>query len=81
MNVATLDAPMADDKPKSATLSVKLDHDVVEAARIVAAFRNETMTDMLSGILRPILEEMERQAIAKRTGERPAPKPKRSPKA
>jgi hypothetical protein len=59
---------MADDKPK--TLSVKLHMDVIESARIVAAYRNESMTDLLSDLLRPTLAKMEEEEIAKRT--RPA---------
>lgn len=59
---------MAEARPK--TLSVKLHMDVVESARIVGAFRNEPMTDMLSSILRPILAKMEREEIAKRAKER-----------
>lgn len=61
-----LGLPMADEKPK--TLSVKLHIDVIEAARIVSAYRNETITDMLSDILRPVLVEMERDEVAKRSG-------------
>lgn len=45
---------------------VKLAADTIEAARIVSAFRGETMTDMLSDILRPILARMEREETAKR---------------
>jgi hypothetical protein len=52
--------------PKS--LSVKLEIDVIESARIVAAYRGETMTEMLSEILRPILAKMEQEAVAKRHG-------------
>jgi hypothetical protein len=55
---------MADEKPK--TLSVKLHIDVIEAARIVSAYRNQSMTDMLSDILRPVLAEMEQREVAKR---------------
>lgn len=68
MSQATLEAKptMADDKPK--TLSVKLHIDVIESARIVAAYRNESMTDMLSEILRPVLTKMERDEVTRRTG-------------
>ena len=59
-----LDEPMADDKPK--TLSAKLPMDVIEAARIVSAYRNESITDLLGDILRPILAKMEREEVAKR---------------
>jgi hypothetical protein len=64
MQETTLDPPMADEKPK--TLSTKLHIDVIEAARIVSAYRNETITDMLSDILRPILARMEKEEVAKR---------------
>lgn len=61
----TLESLMADEKTR--TLSVKLHEDVVESARIIAAFRKEPMTDLLSNVLRPILAKMEREEIAKRT--------------
>lgn len=66
MTTALLDAPMADAKPK--TLSTKLPYDVVESARIAAAFRNVQITDLLGDILRPILTEMVDAEIAKRQG-------------
>lgn len=56
--------PMAGEKPR--TLSVKLEMDVVEAARIVTAYRDESMTELLSAILRPVLSKMEAEEIAKR---------------
>jgi hypothetical protein len=55
---------MADTAPK--TLSAKLPMDVVESARIVAAYRNEQIGDLLGGILRPILAKMEQEEQAKR---------------
>ena len=76
MTTETLDPPMAEEKPK--TLSVKLPVDVIESARIVAAYRNATMADVLGEILRPILARMEQEEIAKRTrAEKPAPRPKK----
>lgn len=51
---------------KPATLPVKLHMDVIESARIVAAFRGEPMQDMLSDILRPILAKMEQDEMSKR---------------
>jgi hypothetical protein len=75
MQEATLDPQMADEKPK--TLSVKLPFDVIEMARIVAACRNETMTDLLGNTLRPLLEKMQREEFAKRTK---IPKGKGEPK-
>ncbi len=59
---------MVMERPKvEYTLTVKLDRDVVESARIVAAIRNERISDMLSAILRPIVAKMEKAEIAKRT--------------
>lgn len=52
------------DKPK--TLSVKLEADVVESARIICALRNETQTELLSGLLRPLLVKIEAEELAKR---------------
>lgn len=53
------------EKPR--TLSVKLDMDVVESARIVAAYHPyKTMSDLLSEILRPILTRMEHEAVEDR---------------
>jgi hypothetical protein len=66
-DVATglLDEPMAGEKPK--TLAAKLHMDVIESARIVAAYRGETITDLLSDILRPVLARMEQEEVSKRT--------------
>lgn len=67
-----LEEPMTDDKPK--TLSVKLRYRAVELARIVAAYRNEQITEMLSDILEPVLEEMHAKEIARHSA---AESPKR----
>lgn len=67
MSLAVLDPPMSEEKSK--TLSVKLHLDVIESARIVAAYRGDAMTDMLSDILRPILAKMEREEVTKRSKE------------
>jgi hypothetical protein len=73
----TLDEPMA--KPKPRSLSVKLDADVVESARVAAALRGELISDMLSGLLRPAVARLEEEALDKRTRSRvPAPKGKGS---
>lgn len=61
--------------------SAKLDQDVIETARIVSAYRNEPMMDLLSSILRPILAKMEREEVAKRTQAGEPPKEKRRGKA
>jgi hypothetical protein len=64
-----MELPMATEKPK--TMSVKLEMDVLETARIVAAFRGQPMTEMLSAILRPVLVKMEQEESAKRYKGRP----------
>ena len=70
MTEALLDRPMTtSDKPKAS--SVKLHDDVIETARIVSAYRGETMTDMLSGLLRPLLADLEKREVEKR-GKAPA---------
>jgi hypothetical protein len=56
---------MADSK-KPATVSVKLHVDVVESARIVAALRGITITDLVSDMVREDLARMEAEEIAKR---------------
>jgi hypothetical protein len=65
MSTATLEPAMAAEKPK--TMSIKLPIDVIESARIVAAYRSETMTELMGEILRPALARMEQEEIAKRT--------------
>lgn len=52
------------DKP--ALESVKLPADVMESARIVAAYTGESMADMLGAMLRPLLAKREREEAAKR---------------
>jgi hypothetical protein len=64
MSIATLDEPMAGEKPK--TMSIKLPMDVIESARIAAAFRGETMADLLGTILRPALAKIVHDEMAKR---------------
>lgn len=65
--VALLEPPMSE--KKSNTLSVKLHADVVESARVVTAIGGESMTDLLSSILRPVLTKMEEEAVRKRGSE------------
>jgi hypothetical protein len=57
---------MADPKEGKATLPVRLHMDVIELARIVTGYTGETMTDLLSDTLRPILERMEQEQVEKR---------------
>ena len=65
-----------------AKTSVKLDDDVIETARIVAAYRGEPMADVLGDILRPVLARMEQEArearAAKETSGKPTTRGKRS---
>lgn len=63
---ANPDAVEAMPAPPLTSLSVKLPMDVIEAARIVAAYRGEAMQDMLAEILRPALTRMEREEVARR---------------
>jgi len=68
---------------KVKTLSVKLHMDIIESARIVAAFRGEQISDMLSEMLRPILVKAEREEMDRRmrSGARSEARPKpRKPK-
>jgi hypothetical protein len=52
-------------KRKPPRASVKLYEEVMRTARIVAAYRGQDIIDMLSGILAPILDRMEREERAK----------------
>jgi hypothetical protein len=49
------------------TMSQKLAMDVIQTARVVAALRRETILELISGILRPVLQKMEREELAKRS--------------
>jgi hypothetical protein len=71
MTTLTLDSPMEDEKQKM--ISVKMPADVLESARILAAFRGVTMTDVMAEVLRPILAETVQQEMTKRL--KPAAKP------
>jgi hypothetical protein len=66
MATRMMEPPVASETPRTKTLSVKLEMDVIESARIVTAYRGESMTELLSGILRPILAKMEQGEAAKR---------------
>ncbi len=65
MSTSLLELPLMGKKTEG-TQPIRLRAEVVEAARIVSAYRGENMTDMLSDILRPILAKMEAQEVAKR---------------
>lgn len=64
MATMSMESTVAAEKPK--TLSVKIEVDVIESARIVAALRGESMTELLGSILRPALAKMEKEGLAKR---------------
>ncbi|MGP0070173.1 MAG: hypothetical protein ACLQGP_42065 [Isosphaeraceae bacterium] len=64
MSTMLLESPMSAEKSK--TLSIKLASDVVETARVVAALRGVSMTDMLSDMIRPTLKEWEEEEIQRR---------------
>lgn len=46
--------------------SVKLPADVMESARIVAAYTGEPLADMLGDMLRPLLAKREKEEAARR---------------
>ncbi len=64
MPAGLLEPTMSAEKPK--VQSVKLEMDVIESARIVASCRRESITALLSAILRPIITKMEREEMSKR---------------
>jgi len=64
MSVGLLDGTDLMAKPK--TLSVKLHMDVIESARIVAAYRGEQISDLLSNLLRPVLVRLEAEEANRR---------------
>lgn len=64
MTQELLDEPMADKKPT--TLSVKLRMGVIESARVVAALRGVTITDLISDMVEDDLKRMEQEEIEKR---------------
>lgn len=64
MPIDLLDPPSMADKAK--IVPAKIHADVLESARIVAAYKGVPIQDLLSDILRPILANMEREEIQKR---------------
>lgn len=67
MRTAVVDRPMAKKtttaKPST---SVKIHDEVLDLARVVAAYKKTvTITDLLSDILRPALEKMQTEEAAK----------------
>jgi hypothetical protein len=62
---------------KADRLSIKLDADLVQSARLIAALTGEDQQDLLARILRPILTRMEAEELAKRVASG-LPAPKRS---
>lgn len=57
--------PKAKDKAKPSTLSVKLNMDVIELARVVAAIDNRPIGEMVSELVRPILTRMRRERMTR----------------
>lgn len=49
-------------KPTGSTTQVRMDPDIAALAKVVASVEGVSMTDLLSGILRPILKERSKQA-------------------
>lgn len=68
MPAGLAERPMNAKKRSDATpyVSVKLPADVMESARIVAAYRGEAIAEMLGAILRPVLTKMEREEAHRR---------------
>lgn len=64
MSRVMLDVPMAG--KKAATMSVKLRMGVIESARVVAALRGITITDLISDMIEDTLKRMEQEEIDKR---------------
>ena len=48
-------------KPTGSPTQVRMDADIAALAKVVASIEGVSMTDLLSGILRPILKEKARQ--------------------
>jgi hypothetical protein len=46
--------------------SVKIRSDVMDSARVVAVLTGESIADMLSDILRPVLARREREEVARK---------------
>ena len=70
-----LDAPAVTTKRND--VSVKIDADVVNDARIVASFNGMTLAEYLSETLRPIVEAGIREGYQRRMGAQSPQKPKR----
>ena len=64
MLVTSEELPAVAEKVKSQSL--KFPVDVLESAKIVAALKGQTMTELLADILRPALAKLEEQELAKR---------------
>ncbi len=50
------------------TVQIRVAEDVAQLAAIVAAYRKTQMSDLLSDILRPLLQKMHTQEIARSEG-------------
>lgn len=77
--VTTLEPiPMA--KEKSSRQPAKIDTDILENARIVAAFRKQDLAEYLSERLRSLVEEDLASEMSRRAAESPS-RPRRKPSA
>jgi hypothetical protein len=65
MSVGLLDQTMTTEKSEPPSMSVRLPLDIIRTARVVTSFRGGAMSDLLADILRPILEKMKQEEIAK----------------
>lgn len=66
MGVDLMDPPRNMAKKKAETAQIRLAVDVIQSARIVAAYRDMEPGDFLSDFLRPILAKLEADEAAKR---------------
>ena len=65
MPTCLTDVPMSAEKKPVKVQSVKLEMDVLKDARIAASCRGESITAMLSTILRPVVAKMAREEMQK----------------
>lgn len=68
-------------KQRKKTVTVRIDEDADEYARVAAAYTGETKPELISRLLRqhcpPIIEEGRARAEARARGEEPPPPPSR----
>jgi hypothetical protein len=71
---AIVDEPMAKraDRVERNDVPVKMDAEVIRKAKIVAAFRSQSLAEFLSDTLGKIIDDLMDQAIANEKGGKPA---------